>query len=229
MDLELSDNPRVTLAVRRVPLGPLPCQACCPLVLRRCPFSLGFQENVLLRFLGLLSMQRWPWLALVGVVVLLEGGALFLQHGLHVEPCNECIYIRAGVAGVGVAGLIAALAPRFIALRLAALAVWSGALAWGLYRANLLLNLEQIVRDGGQGSCARFKGFPSWMPLETWFPDMFEPRAMCGEVSWTFLGQSVTMWIWVTLWLMALMVVLILLAQWQLLGQSRASGFRSYR
>ena len=191
-------------------------------------FSLGFQEYVLLRYIGSLSLQRWPWLALVFVAVLLEGGALFLQHGLHVEPCNECIYIRAGVAGVGVAGLIAALAPRLLALRLAALAIWSGALAWGLYRANLLLNLEKIVRDGGQGSCARFKGFPNWLPLDTWLPDMFEPRAMCGEVSWTFLGQSVTMWIWLTLWSMALVVALILLAQWQVAGISSARGRRAH-
>jgi disulfide bond formation protein DsbB len=68
-----------------------------------------------------------------------------------------------------------------------------------LYRVNLLLGLEQIVRDGGEASCKRFKGFPDWIQLDRWLPEVFEPRAMCGTVSWTFLGQSVTFWIGVAL------------------------------
>jgi disulfide bond formation protein DsbB len=160
-----------------------------------------------------LSTQRWPWLVLVFVVVMMEAGALYLQHALQVEPCNECIYIRAGVAAMGVAGLIGAIAPQFLLVRLAALAVWVAGLCWGLYRAHLLLNLERIVREGGEGSCARFKGFATWMPLDTWLPGMFEPRAMCGDVSWTFLGQSITVWSWVSLWSLALVAALVLLAQ----------------
>ncbi len=169
-----------------------------------------------------LSSQRWPWLLLVVVVCAFEGAALYLQHGLQVEPCNECIYIRFGVALMGLAGLIGALAPGWLAVRLAALAVWVGALGWSLYRANLLLNLERIVREGGEGSCARFKGFPEWMPLEQWLPDMFEPRAMCGNISWTFLGQSVTFWIWVAMLAMALVAGLVLLAQFN--RTARGSG-----
>jgi len=139
----------------------------------------------------------------------------YLQHVLQVEPCNECIYIRMGVATMGLAGLIGALAPQWTLLRLAGLAAWVAALGWSLYRANLLLNLERIVREGGDSSCARFKGFPQWLPLDTWLPGMFEPRAMCGEVSWTFLGQSVTFWIWLILWALALTASLVLLAQFQ--------------
>ncbi len=221
---ELLDNPGVKAPVRFDPNGVKVASR--TVAQWGFVFSLDFQEYVLLRYIGYLSAQRWPWLALVVVVVLMEAGALFIQHGLHVEPCNECIYIRAAVAGVGVAGLIAALAPQFLALRLAALSVWSGALAWGLYRANILLGIEKIVRNGGEGSCARFKGFPSWAPLDQWLPDIFEPRAMCGEVSWTFLGQSVTMWSWLVLWSMVLVVALILLAQWHVRG--RAGGRRVY-
>jgi disulfide bond formation protein DsbB len=82
-----------------------------------------------------------------------------------------------------------------------------------LFRAKLLLDLEQKVREGAEAGCARFKGFPEWMPLERWLPDMFEPRAMCGTVSWTFLNQSVTFWIWTALWAIALSAVLTVLAQ----------------
>jgi disulfide bond formation protein DsbB len=175
----------------------------------------GFQENFLLRNIKQWSLQRWPWMLLAVVAVVMEAGALYLQHGLQVEPCNECIYIRSGVAAMGVAGLLGAIAPRFLVLRLVALAAWLAALGWSLYRAHLLLNLERLVREGAESSCARFKGFPSWLPLDKWLPEMFEPRAMCGEVGWTFLGQSITFWIAVSMWGMALAAVLVLLAQFK--------------
>jgi disulfide bond formation protein DsbB len=82
-----------------------------------------------------------------------------------------------------------------------------------LYRANLLLDLEKKVREGAEAGCARFKGFPDWMPLERWLPDVFEPRAMCGTVSWTFLNQSVTFWIWTALCGLAFAALLVIVAQ----------------
>ena len=169
--------------------------------------------ETLLKTIKSLTLQRGPWLLLAVCAILLEGFALYMQHVRGVEPCNECIYIRAGVLGIAISGLIGALAPKVLILRWSAITVWLLALGWSLYRANLLLNLEQKVREGLEASCGRFKGFPDWMPLERWLPDMFEPRAMCGMVSWTFLDQSVTFWIWVALWGIALPALLALVAQ----------------
>jgi disulfide bond formation protein DsbB len=146
----------------------------------------------LLKTIQSLSAKRGPWLLLAAIALALDGVALYLQHVLQVEPCNECIYVRAGVLGIAVAGLIGALAPRYLAMRIAGLAAWIAALGWSLYRVILLLNLEQEVREGGEASCKRFKGFPDWLALDIWLPEVFQPRAMCGMVSWTFLGQSVT-------------------------------------
>lgn len=165
------------------------------------------------RTLQILSTQRWSWLLLAAVALALDGTALFLQHVLHVEPCNECIYIRAGVLGIALAGMIGALAPRYWPMRLLALAAWVGALGWSLSRAVLLLDLERIVSSGGEASCKRFKGFPDWLPLEKWLPNVFEPRAMCGTVSWTFLGESVTFWIAVALAGMALLAAAVVVSQ----------------
>ena len=145
--------------------------------------------------------------------MVLEGVALYLQHVLKVEPCNECIYVRVGVLGIGLAGLLGAVAPKILAMRLAALAAWLAAVGWSLSRIHVLLDLERVVREGGEASCKRFKGFPEWMPLDIWLPNVFEPRAMCGEVSWTLLGQSVTFWIGVALSGLALVAILVLLAQ----------------
>ena len=167
----------------------------------------------MLKTIKSLSMQRWPWALLCLCAVLLECFALYMQHTIGVEPCNECIYIRAGVLGIAASGLIGAMAPRVLILRWSAIAVWLIALCWSLFRADLLLNLEQKVREGLEASCGRFKGFPDWMPLERWLPDMFEPRAMCGAVSWTFLNHSVTYWIWIALWCLALPALLAVIAQ----------------
>ena len=159
------------------------------------------------------STKRGLWLLLAAIALALDGGALFLQHVLQVEPCNECIYVRTGVLGIAVAGLIGALAPKYLTMRLIGLAAWVGALGWSLYRVTLLLDLERIVSEGGEANCKRFKGFPDWMPLDTWLPEVFEPRAMCGMVSWTFLGQSVTFWSGVALLGMALGATAVLISQ----------------
>ena len=171
--------------------------------------------TVLLRTIQLLSVKRWPWLLLVAIALGLEGVALYLQHVLLVEPCNECIYVRVAVLGMALAGLVGAIAPGVRVMRWGALAAWFAALGWGLWRATLLLDLEQKVKAGAEASCGRFKGFPEWMPLERWAPDVFEPRAMCGAVSWTFLNQSVTFWIWAALWGIAAIAVLVLVAQFR--------------
>ena len=85
----------------------------------------------MLRTLYTLSTQRRSWLLLAALALALDGIALFLQHVLQVEPCNECIYIRVGVLGIALAGLMGALAPSYWPMRLLALVVWVGALdAW---------------------------------------------------------------------------------------------------
>ena len=106
-----------------------------------------------------LSLQRWPWLVLSICAVLLECVALYMQHVKGVEPCNECIYIRLGVFAIAAAGLIGAIAPGVPILRWSALAVWFSALGWSLYRANILLDLEQKVHcpDAVHWTCP---GFP---------------------------------------------------------------------
>jgi len=134
----------------------------------------------LLKIIQTQSSRRWLWLLLTAFALPLEGAALYLQHVLKVEPCNECIYVRAGVLDIAVAGLIGALAPKYLVVRLLGLAVWLSAMGWRLYRVMLLLDFERVVSEGGEASCKRFKGFPDWMPLDTWLPEMFEP-VPCAE------------------------------------------------
>jgi disulfide bond formation protein DsbB len=141
-----------------------------------------------------LSQHRFFWLLIALVGLAMEGFALFSQHVWGFQPCNECIYIRVGVAGLILAGMIGATAPRLRLVRATALVATAVSLSWALYRAFLLVALEQKVSDGAAAGCSRFKGFPAWASLDTWFPAVFEPRGTCGEIVGVFLGWSFAYW-----------------------------------
>ena len=63
----------------------------------------------------------------------------------------------------------------------------------GIYHAWSLVAEEKLAAQG-TGSCKMFMGFPEWIPLDTWLPQVFQPEGLCGEVVWTLLGQSMAVW-----------------------------------
>ena len=63
----------------------------------------------------------------------------------------------------------------------------------GIYHAWSLVAEEKLAAQG-MGSCKMFMGFPEWIPLDTWLPQVFQPEGLCGEVVWTLLGQSMAVW-----------------------------------
>lgn len=152
------------------------------------------------------------WLFLSFVALVLEAFALFNQHVLGLEPCNECILIRVGVLGVALAGMLGAVAPRLLAMRLAAFTLMGAALSWALYRAYVLVDIVRMVAAGEVAGCKRFKGFPLGLPLAEWFPEIFEPRGRCGEIAGVFLGQSFAVWTLVGLGAAALGVLAVVAA-----------------
>jgi disulfide bond formation protein DsbB len=154
---------------------------------------------------------RTPWVALAGIALAMEVFALLSQHLGGLDPCNECVYIRFGVLGLLVAGLGGALAPKFVVSRVVFGALAALALGYALARAYVLVDLERQVAAGIAASCGRFKGFVGGLPLHQWLPGMFEPRAMCGQVNGTFLGQSFAVWTLVGLAALAVVAVAVCL------------------
>lgn len=160
-----------------------------------------------------LSMQRWGWALVVLSCLALLGTALYFQHGLHMQPCIKCIYVRAGFAGILLAGLFGLLAPANLLLRLLALLGMLSAALFGILQAHELLQIEQLLAEGGFFSCSLFAEFPRWMPLDQWLPAIFEPTGSCGDTSWQFLGRSMAFWSAVALWGYAIVAALLLLSQ----------------
>lgn len=141
-----------------------------------------------------LFSTRTPWVALAAIALAMEAFALWSQHVWGLDPCNECVYIRFGVLGLLVAGLGGALVPRSVLSRAVFGALALVALGYALVRSYLLVDLERQVAAGVSASCGRFKGFVGGLPLHQWLPELFEPRAMCGQIAGTFLGQSFAVW-----------------------------------
>lgn len=160
-----------------------------------------------------LSLKRRCWALLFLSSLLVLATALYFQYGMNMQPCILCIYIRAAFAGVALAALFGMLFVSVPLLRLAAIAGWLAASIAGMLQASELLELEQLMQQGGFFSCSLFAEFPTWMPLDRWLPSVFEPTGSCGDLSWQFLDKSMAYWSWFILWANIVIAAIILLAQ----------------
>ncbi len=167
----------------------------------------------MLQKLKALSMQRWGWLLVMLSCLGLLGTALYFQYGLNMQPCIKCINVRTAFAAILLAAVIGFMAPRSAMLRVAGLAAMLAAAIGGIIQANELLNIEQLLAEGGFFSCSLFAEFPAWLPLDKWLPAVFEPTGSCGDTSWQLLGKSMAFWSAAALWIYAVIAALLLLSQ----------------
>ena len=124
-----------------------------------------------------LADKRTYWLALLLLVLAMEGLALIYQYQWDYQPCVLCIHVRIWLAGLGLVALVGLLLGprRFITPPLHLLsAVMLGGL---LERSYQLLATE---RGWVFGSCSMDLGLPSWFAIERWFPTVFEVQTTCG-------------------------------------------------
>lgn len=121
--------------------------------------------------------SRWYWLGLVVAALALEIVALFYQHVLNEPPCVLCIQARLWVLGILLAGGLG------VALRQQ---LWGRLLAQSVLIISLIGLLQrswigvQIERGSYDGACGMEPGFPSWLPLDSWVPNVFQVWSMCG-------------------------------------------------
>lgn len=160
-----------------------------------------------------LSKQRWAWALVALSCLTLLGTALYFQYGLNMQPCIKCIYVRSAFAGILLASVIGFLAPTSMLLRVTALLGMLAAAIFGVLQASELLEIEQMLAEGGFFSCALFADFPQWMPLDKWLPEVFEPTGSCGDTSWQLLDKSMAFWSAVALYSYAAVAAIMLLVQ----------------
>ncbi len=118
--------------------------------------------------------------------------ALYLQHGVGLEPCPMCIVQRYALILVGLCAGIAAAIPRRGAW-IAGSALGLLAAGFGAFVAARQSWLQwyppEIV------SCGRdFYGMIETFPLKRAVPMIFRGSGDCTKIDWTFLGLSIANW-----------------------------------
>ncbi|WP_094751915.1 disulfide bond formation protein DsbB [Psychromonas sp. CD1] len=140
-----------------------------------------------------LSKKRWPWLLLAGSALLLELCALYFQHVMKLEPCVMCVYERLAMFGIILSGLIGAVSPHLLFVRLLAFASWLISGFWGLQLALEHTNFQ--LNPSPFAVCSFLPNFPTWAPLHQWLPWLFNPTGDCADMIWQFLGYTMPQWL----------------------------------
>ena len=156
-----------------------------------------------------ISKQRWSWLLVAASALTLESTALYFQHVMKVEPCVMCIYERIAVIGIIISGLVGAIAPQYLIIRLVAFAGWAVAAIWGLLLAIEHVNYQ--LHPSPFASCDFLPNFPSWAPLHQWVPWLFNPTGTCSDIVWQFFDYSMPQWLIVSFSIYTLLFAVILI------------------
>lgn len=178
----------------------------------------------MLSYLKVLSLKRSGWLLLTLSVVGLEATALYFQHGMGLAPCVMCIYERLALFTIVMAGIIGMIAPKISLLR------WL-AISLGLFGAvkGLLLSIKHSdyqLNPAPWNQCSPFVEFPETLPLNLWFPHIFEASGDCGRITWKFLSLSMPQWLIIIFALYLVVLIIILFSQFKPTRSAKRSIFK---
>lgn len=146
----------------------------------------------MLKFLNICSKSKKYWIILVFSVFILECAALFLQHILLLKPCILCIYQRCALCGIAIAGLLAIISPSCIFIRIFSILIWIYSAWKGFLLAKEQTNIQ--LYPSPFFKCDLFVKFPEWLPLDRWWPAMFNAYGDCTTTSWHFLSLELSQW-----------------------------------
>jgi len=168
------------------------------------------ENKTMLQYLNRCSQGRGAWLLMTLTALVLELVALYFQHVMLLKPCVMCIYERCALFGIMGAGIVGAAAPK-TGLRYIAILIW-------LYSAyeGIRLSWEHTMiqlHPSPFATCDFAARFPSWLPLDKWFPSIFVASGDCAEKQWEFLSLGMPQWLVVVFSVFMLFGLLVLIAQ----------------
>lgn len=139
------------------------------------------------------SSRNLFFLAFLGSVLIMLG-ALYLEHGVGLEPCPLCILQRLAVIGFGLVCLIAALhGPARVGQRVyAALALLMAAAGAGV--AGRQIWLQQVPADQLPACLPSLDYMLEALPFQEMLRLMLHGSADCAKISWTLFGISLPEW-----------------------------------
>ena len=143
--------------------------------------------------MSLASLRSLFFLAFVGCVVML-GAALYLEHGVGLEPCPLCILQRVFVIGFGLVCLIAALhRPGRLGRRIYAGVALLFAAA-GAGTAGRQVWLQGVPADQLPDCLPSLNYLIEALPFQDIVSLVLHGSADCAEVNWTLIGLSIPEW-----------------------------------
>lgn len=118
--------------------------------------------------------------------------ALYVQHGMGLDPCPLCILQRMAMLGIAVVAFVGVILPRLrwlVGLLMLAPAGWGIATA---ARHVWIQNLPpEKVPECGAGFDFMREAFGLWEAIKV----AFEGSGDCAEVDWSFIGLSMPAWV----------------------------------
>lgn len=162
--------------------------------------------------MSLASPRSLFLLAFLGSIALL-GGALYLEHGVGLEPCPLCIVQRIFVILFGLICLAAALhGPASTGQRLYAGVALFAALG-GAATAGRQVWLQNIPPDQLPSCLPSLEYMMEALPFQEIVRQVLHGTADCAEVGWTLFGMSLPEWSLLAFVAMILFTLLQLLRQ----------------
>lgn len=137
------------------------------------------------------TRTAWALLTIGSLALLLI--ALYYQYVQGYAPCVMCVYQRAALGGVILAGILGWLAPGNMVTSNVALAGWFGASAEGFLLAREHVGYQ--LNPSPFHQCSTVAEFPAWLQLEIWWPAVFYPSGDCSSIDWQWLGLTMPQWL----------------------------------
>jgi disulfide bond formation protein DsbB len=124
----------------------------------------------------------WVFMAVLSLFMVILAHSVF-QIWLYMRPCEQCVYIRLAFFAIAFGGIVAAIKPSNIGLKIVGylFAIW-GSVKGVAYSIKLNKIHHAAHSDdlfGVQG-CSPEPTFPLHLPLDKWSPEWFKPTGDCG-------------------------------------------------
>ena len=127
---------------------------------------------------------RFLWLVMAGasIFLILVAHTLF-QHYVYMKPCEQCVYIRFAFLCMAIGGLVAAINPHNIALKIIGYVFGFWGIIQGIMysvKLNAIHHAAHSDNPFGVQGCSAEPRFPFGLQMDKWAPDWFKPTGDCG-------------------------------------------------
>ena len=124
----------------------------------------------------------WVIMAAMSLFMVILAHSVF-QIWLYMRPCEQCVYIRLAFFAMAFGGIVAAIKPSNIGLKIVGylFALWGSVKGVGYsIKLNKIHHAAHSDDVFGVQGCSPEPTFPFNLPLDKWSPEWFKPTGDCG-------------------------------------------------